>query len=258
MRVDLLGLPVDLLGRDETLARALAAMAGEAPPLRHAALDVATLVAARRDAALARDLRESDLVSVAGSGIALALWLAGRGARPRVAGIDLFDGVLEGCERRGLRPFLLGEAPDVVADAARALRRRHPRLRLAGRHHGHFRPDQEPEICRRIAASGADGLVLSLPAGLRHGFLRRNRERLAVPLVLSAEGAFALTAGRMHRAPPLVRRVGAEWAYRAAQDPRRLAGRALRSNAAFAGLLLAALLRRLADPRLPAGSGLRA
>ncbi|ACL59287.1 WecB/TagA/CpsF family glycosyltransferase [Methylobacterium nodulans] len=248
MRVDLLGLPVDLLSRDETRIRALAAMRGDAAPCRHAALNVATLVGARRDGALARELRESDIVGVDGAGIALALWLKGCGRVARVPALDLFESLVGACAREGLRPFLLGAKPDVVADAARSLRRRHPRLVLAGLHHGYFRPDQEAELCRRIAASGADGLFVALPAPQQEGFLRRHREHLDVPFVMSIGGAFDVVAGRVHRAPPLVRRIGAEWAYALVQEPGRLAGRTLRTNTAFAGLLLAAALRRLAGP----------
>jgi N-acetylglucosaminyldiphosphoundecaprenol N-acetyl-beta-D-mannosaminyltransferase len=249
MRVELLGLPVDILGHGETVARALAAMRGETGRCQHVALNVAKLVNARRDAELDRDIRESDLVGIDGAGIALALRLQGHGNAPRVAGIDLFESLMEACAREGLKPYLLGAKPDVVADAARTLRRRHPGLLLAGYQHGYFRPDQEEEICARIARSGAHCLFVALPTPQKERFMHRHRDRLGVPFVMGVGGSFDVVAGRVQRAPRLWQRLGAEWAYRLAQEPRRLAGRYFRTNAVFAGLMLAETLRRVAPAR---------
>ncbi|GJD47480.1 N-acetylglucosaminyldiphosphoundecaprenol N-acetyl-beta-D-mannosaminyltransferase [Methylobacterium crusticola] len=249
MRVELLGLPVDLLSHRETVARALAAMRGEAPRCQHVALNVAKLVTARRDPELDRDVRESDLVGIDGAGIALALRLQGHGRPERVAGIDLFESLMGACAAEGFRPFLLGAKPDVVADAGRALVRRHPGLALAGSHHGYFRPDQEAEICRRIVASGADCLFVALPTPQKERFMHRHRDALGVPFVMGVGGSLDVVAGRVRRAPRLVQIMGAEWAYRLAQEPRRLASRYLRTNAVFAGLLLADAARRLTARR---------
>jgi N-acetylglucosaminyldiphosphoundecaprenol N-acetyl-beta-D-mannosaminyltransferase len=66
-----------------------------------------------------------------------------------------------------------------------------------------------------------------------------------------------VVAGRVQRAPLLVQRLGAEWFYRLAQEPRRLAGRYLRTNAVFAGLLARQALRRLAPERFGPASRTR-
>jgi N-acetylglucosaminyldiphosphoundecaprenol N-acetyl-beta-D-mannosaminyltransferase len=257
MRVELLGLPVDILSHAETLARARAAMRGEAGRCQHVALNVAKLVNARRDPDLDRDIRESDLVGIDGAGIALALRLQGHGRVERVAGIDLFESLIALCAREGLRPYLLGAKPDVVADAGRALARRHPGLVLAGAHHGYFRPDQEDAICRGIAESGAHCLFVALPTPQKERFMRRHRDGLGVPFVMGVGGSFDVVAGRVQRAPRLVQRLGAEWFYRLAQEPRRLAGRYLRTNAVFAGLLAGEALRRLAPERFGPASRTR-
>jgi N-acetylglucosaminyldiphosphoundecaprenol N-acetyl-beta-D-mannosaminyltransferase len=51
-------------------------------------------------------------------------------------------------------------------------------------------------------------------------------------------GSFDVVAGDVRRAPALWQRFGLEWLYRLLQEPRRLSGRYLRTNAIFAGMLL--------------------
>ncbi|MEA1833326.1 WecB/TagA/CpsF family glycosyltransferase [Methylobacterium durans] len=257
MRAELLGLPVDILSYEATLGRALAAMRGEAPRCQHVALNVAKLVNARRDPELDRDIRDSDLIGIDGAGIVLALRLLGQRNVARVAGIDLFESLIAACAEEGLRPYLLGARPDVVADTARALAQRHPGLQLAGYHHGYFRPEQEAEICRQIEMSGAHCLFIALPTPQKERFMRRHRDALNVPFLMGVGGSFDVVSGRVQRAPRRVQALGAEWFYRLAQEPRRLAGRYLKTNAVFAGLLLGEAARRLVAPQTagPVGRG---
>jgi N-acetylglucosaminyldiphosphoundecaprenol N-acetyl-beta-D-mannosaminyltransferase len=56
-------------------------------------------------------------------------------------------------------------------------------------------------------------------------------------------GAVDILAGVHKRAPRLLQRLGLEWAYRLAQDPRRLAGRYIVGNTRFTWLVLRELMR---------------
>ena len=59
-----------------------------------------------------------------------------------------------------------------------------------------------------------------------------HRDRL--PLVqLGVGAAFDFHAGRVRQAPPALQRLGLEWAFRLAMEPRRLAKRYLRHNPRF-------------------------
>lgn len=238
MRVQLLSLPVDLLSRHETVERALVAMR-RGGRCQHVALNVAKLVKARRDPDLDRDIRESDIVGIDGAGIVLALRVKGHGRPERVAGIDLFEDLVAACADEGLRVFLLGARPDVVEEASQRLRERHPALQVAGFHHGYFGPEGEDDVCRRIRASGAHALFVALPTPAKERFMHRRRDDLGVPFVMGVGGSFDVVAGRVRRAPVLVQKLCGEWLFRLLQEPRRLAGRYLQTNAVFAGLIIA-------------------
>jgi N-acetylglucosaminyldiphosphoundecaprenol N-acetyl-beta-D-mannosaminyltransferase len=64
-------------------------------------------------------------------------------------------------------------------------------------------------------------------------------------------GAVDILAGERRRAPRFLQRLGLEWAYRLAQDPRRLARRYVVGNSVFTWLVLRAFAARVAAARLP-------
>jgi N-acetylglucosaminyldiphosphoundecaprenol N-acetyl-beta-D-mannosaminyltransferase len=245
MRTTIFDLPVDIISHQETVRIAVEAMES-GRRCQHVALNVAKLVKARTDPDLDRDIRTSDIVGIDGMGIVWALRALGHHVPQRVAGADLFDSLMAECERRQLRPFLLGATPEVLEGAVLALRRRYPCLALAGAHHGFFPPEQDDEVCALIRASGAHCLFIAMPTPRKERFMHRFRDGLAVPFIMGIGGTLDVVAGRVCRAPSFIQKVGLEWAYRMAQEPRRLAWRYLRTNVVLAGLLLRGVAARWA------------
>ncbi len=69
-------------------------------------------------------------------------------------------------------------------------------------------------------------------------FLGRWGPELDVPFSMGVGGAVDVIAGITKRAPRMLQRLGLEWAFRLAQEPRRLFRRYLVTNLAFLGLTL--------------------
>ena len=67
--------------------------------------------------------------------------------------------------------------------------------------------------------------------------------RLGAPLNLGVGGSIDVVAGVTRRAPTWIQRLGFEWAFSVAQEPRRLGYRYATSNTRFLGLLAAELVR---------------
>ena len=105
---------------------------------------------------------------------------------------------------------------------------------MVGRHHGYFAPGAEEDaVVEAIAAAKPDLLFVALETPAKELFLARHRGRLSVPFIMGVGGTFDVLAGLRRRAPMLFRRLGLEWLYRLAQDPRRLARRYLVGNSKF-------------------------
>jgi len=70
---------------------------------------------------------------------------------------------ISGCRRNTRRSFhLLGARPGVAEEVRDWISRNCPETEVAGCHHVYFTPDQEEEVIRNIAESGADVLLASM------------------------------------------------------------------------------------------------
>jgi exopolysaccharide biosynthesis WecB/TagA/CpsF family protein len=123
----------------------------------------------------------------------------------------------------------LGGDEAALERAAERLGARHPGLRVALRLAPSMGFDPEgPEAGAAIdalAASDARICLLALGAPRQEILASRIAARLPVMGVLSVGAGLDFVAGRQRRAPRAVRALKAEWLWRLASDPRRLAGR---------------------------------
>jgi N-acetylglucosaminyldiphosphoundecaprenol N-acetyl-beta-D-mannosaminyltransferase len=242
MRIDLLGAPVDVLSLGETVARARQAMKDRSPTFQ-VSLNVAKLINMRRDPDLRQDVISADIISADGMGLVLASRLLARKLPCRVAGIDLMMELLAMCAREGFRPYFLGATDQVLRSAEAVALHRFPGLRLAGRHDGYFKPEQEANIVSEIRASRADCLFVAISTPRKERFLAQHRHALGVPFVMGVGGSFDILAGKVRRAPAWMQKSGLEWAYRIYQEPRRMWWRYAKTNTVFAWLLAKALVQ---------------
>ncbi len=87
-----------------------------------------------------------------------------------------------------------------------------------------FRPlsaEEDAAYTAEIAASGARILFVGLGCPRQERWCDAHRDR--IPAVMMAVGAaFDFHAGRVRQAPPRLQKMGLEWAFRLAMEPRRL------------------------------------
>lgn len=180
------------------------------------------VMAAGEDGELRHALARADLAIPDGGGLLLAARLWGQPLRAQVRGSDLTTRLLAEAAARGWRVFLLGGAPGVAAEAAARLTDRWPALRIVGTDAG--RADEAHDEATRgaLAVAGrVDLLLVAFGAPRQERWLARNVPTLDVGVALGVGGTLDFLAGRVRRAPRLVRRARLEWLFRLIVQPWR-------------------------------------
>lgn len=244
----LFGLPVDAATMDDAVALAADSLASRRR-LLVGVVNAAKIVKLKADPLLRESLLTTDLLLADGQAVVWASRLLGRPLPERVAGIDLFEALLDLADAHGHGVYFLGARPEVLAAMEQVVSRRWPGLRIAGSRDGYFGPDESPAVAAAIAASGADMLFLGMTTPAKEIFIGTYGDRLGVPVLHGVGGSFDILAGITRRAPARWQRWGLEWAYRVKEEPRRLWRRYLVTNLAF--LLLLVVERLRPRPRYP-------
>ena len=233
---ELLGLQFDALDLDTAVAHCLALARSRARTSIVVTANAAHLVGMRRDPEFAEACRAADLVVADGMSVVWALRASGQHCPERVAGIDLMARLLRAAGEERLAVYLLGARPTVIATLVETLRDRYPGLAIAGWRDGFFGAAEEPGIIEAVRTSGASLLFIGMGSPLQETWCVRHRQHLGVPLAIGVGGSFDVLAGFVRRAPGPVQRLGLEWGWRLAMEPRRLWRRYLTVNFAFIGL----------------------
>lgn len=194
-----------------------------------------------------KTLEHSDLVLADGMSI---VW-GGRWVNvhipERVAGPDLTQALCAQAQEKGYRLFLLGSSPENLQQLKNVLHARWPKLRISGTYSPSMcdrLSDRENQIIfHRVHESKADILLVGMSAPKQELWIAENLAQLQVPICMGIGAAFDFLSGRIPRAPLFMQRIGMEWLYRLAREPRRLWKRYLLGNFIFLSHLTVAWLR---------------
>ena len=141
-----------------------------------------------------------------------------------------------------------GRNQGALVQLALNLRQRFPGVKIVGGYsppHRPLTPDEEVAVADEINRSRADVVWVGIGVPKQEKWMARMRPRLDAPLLIGVGAAFDFHAGLVPQAPYWLQEAGLEWAYRLAQEPRRLWRRYLRYNPRF----VTAFARQLAGQR---------
>jgi N-acetylglucosaminyldiphosphoundecaprenol N-acetyl-beta-D-mannosaminyltransferase len=209
---------------------------------QHVVVNVAKLVAIQTNRELAQAVNGCDIINIDGAGVVLAGRWLGYDIPERVAGIDLFERLLQYAEARRKTVFFLGATQEVIEETVRVITHRHPNLEIIGFHHGYFW-DDESAVVMQIRESGADLLFVGLSSPMKERFIERWKSELGVGFAMGVGGTFDVVSGKIRRAPKWMQRAGLEWLFRVLQEPGRMWKRYLFTNSRFAWMVMTQLLR---------------
>lgn len=186
-----------------------------------------------QDAAYKDVLEAADILLPDGSGLRLAGHISGSGAISNLNGTDLFPDICEAAAQAGQSIYLLGGKPGIASAAAKNMRKKYRGLEFAGTQNGYFDRENDAEIINQINQSGAKILMVGMGVPVQEKWIAKYRDQLNVPVIMGVGGLFDYYSGSIPRAPALVRKLGCEWIWRFAMEPRRLAGRYIWGNSMF-------------------------
>lgn len=213
--------------------------AQEHRPYGVTALAVHGVMTGVQDRAHAFRLNELEMVVPDGQPVRWALNIL-HSARlaDRVYGPDLTLHLCAAAESAKLPVYFYGSKESVLGPLLAELKRRFPRLEIAGYEPSLFRRTTEEEkqdIVKRIRESGARITFVGLGCPRQEVWAFEYRKALSMP-VIAVGAAFDFHAGSLAQAPALLQRLGLEWLFRLRHEPRRLWKRYLYLNPYYLAL----------------------
>jgi N-acetylglucosaminyldiphosphoundecaprenol N-acetyl-beta-D-mannosaminyltransferase len=203
---------------------------------QHVVVNVAKIVKMQKDSVLASSISACDLINIDGMGVVWGARFLGKDVPERVAGVDLFHNLLEKSAEEKLPVYLLGATHQVVSKTTSNVQELYPELEVSGYHHGYFWDDEEA-VVESIKASGAKLLFVAITSPKKENFINKWQDKLGVDFVMGVGGTFDVVAGEVKRAPVWMQNIGMEWFYRMMQEPTRMVGRYVPTNARFVAML---------------------
>jgi len=192
-----------------------------------ATVNVDFLVNALNDPEIMALLQRAEVNLADGLPLVWASRLFGTRLVERVAGADLVPRLAAAAVERDWSIHLFGAAPGVADRACALLLDRHPGARITS-DSGPAVDDPhvlDEAIVASIRTIDPDILCVALGNPKQERFIDAYRDALRCPVMIGIGGSLDMLTGDKKRAPQLLQRVGAEWLYRAAQEPRRLGRR---------------------------------
>ncbi len=198
---------------------------------------VHTVMASREDPALRAAVLGAAFTVPDGQPLIWALNALGHPLRSRVYGPELMERACARAARTGRRFYLYGgRSQAALVQLARALRLRHPGLRIVGGYAPPYRDltdDEKRHVALDIRRTRADVVWVGVGVPKQEKWMAEMRDRLSAPVLIGVGAAFDFHAGLIPQAPQALQRLGLEWAFRLANEPRRLWRRDLRYNPRF-------------------------
>lgn len=137
--------------------------------------------------------------------------------------------------------FFYGSTPKVLGQLTEHLRALVPGIKICGSFSPPFRPltaEDKQQHYAMILESGAEFVWVGMGAPKQEKWMAESWQHLQPCILFGVGAAFDFYAGTVRRAPPILGRLGLEWAYRLSQEPGRLWKRYLVTNSLFLAYVL--------------------
>ena len=219
MRIDVLGVGFDNLTMAEAVERGMELV--RSPGAHYVVTPNPEIVeVCREDRSAQAAVNGADLVLADGVGVIKGAAMLGTPLKERTPGIEFAAHLMDRLAEEGRSLYLLGAKPGVAEQAAAKLEAAHPGLRIAGTHDGYFKEDGP--VVEDIRRSGAEVVFVCLGAPKQELWMVEHGPATGAHLMVGLGGSLDVFAGVVERAPEGFQRLGLEWLYRLAKEPKRI------------------------------------
>ncbi len=237
----LLGVKVSNLAEDKILEKVKLAIDNK-QKLQIVTLNTEMLMAAQKDPRLKSIINKAEIVVPESAGIYLAenyliakksnkvvrlissilQTISGKtGALPtRLSGVDLSYSLAGLCAEHGYQLLLLGGADGVADRAAESLRKQFVKLNVRGIYGGEVALNKG--LVAEINQVKPDVIFVAFGHGKQEKWLSENLKNIPASVGIGVGGTLDYFANEVTRAPKFMQRLGLEWLFRLAVQPRRI------------------------------------
>lgn len=192
-----------------------------------------------------RDIvNNADLITPDGIPLVWMMRAKGQRAQTRVYGPTLMLHVLEAAVRENLAVGFYGSKPEVLNMLVKRMQAKYQGLKVSFLCSPPFRElsqSEDNEIIQKINDSGVQIMFVGLGCPKQEKWMAVHRGKIQA-VMIGVGAAFDFHAGVKAQAPLWMQKVGLEWLFRFATEPRRLWRRYLYHNPRFIFLAVADLL----------------
>jgi len=178
------------------------------------------IISARNSVSLKQFLNDATYTIPDGIGIVLASKIKKGAISSRMTGIETMDKLCSLSNNKGYKIFLYGSGKEVLSKARRTLETRYEQINIVGCQDGYEKDSQK--VIDKINASKAQILFLALGSPKQEEFIMAHRQELCITIFQGVGGSFDILSGKVQRAPLWMQKVGLEWLYRLAREPKRI------------------------------------
>lgn len=163
---------------------------------------------------------KADYIVPDGAGIVIASKMLKQPIEERIPGFDLMVDLIAHAEEERLSCYFLGAGEKVIEEFIRKIKVKHPKLNIAGYHHGYFDLDDQ-SIVNDIKRAEPDLVFVALGLPRQEQWIAKNHQKFKKGIFMGVGGSFDVIAGKVKRAPDVWIKFNLEWLYRLLKQPFR-------------------------------------
>lgn len=234
-RLNVLGVGIHAVDLHATVETVLSWIeSGEPRYMSHC--NVHTIVSCERNAELRQAVNGADLAVPDGMPLVWIGRLRGYAHIGRVYGPDHLLALCKETQDFGYRHYFYGGSPGVADELGEVLKRRFPKISIAGTHSPPFRllsAEEDAQDVEKINATTPDIVWVGLGTPKQDIWAAKHVHQLHNAVIIPVGAAFDFVTNRIPQAPRWIQRSGFEWLFRLIIEPRRLWRRYLIDNPLF-------------------------